>query len=146
MDLSIEKIPLSGRHTAFLQIDLHDDFLKRMISRLRVLSKPWVIAFEDMKSLQEFGAFDLPDDICLFPPFDLLPFEQVEGSMPTLKKRMKTLYRLGRSERFTGGVLTTIPALLQKIIEPRVLVEGSLSYKKGGYILNARGERMTGNR
>lgn len=91
MDCAIEKLPLTGKHTAYLKTDLHDDFLKRLISRLHSLSKPWVIAFEDMKSLQDFGSLDSPQDLCLFPPFDLLPFEQVEGSIPTLKNRMKTL-------------------------------------------------------
>ena len=134
MDCAIEKLPLTGKHTAYLKTDLHDDFLKRLISRLHSLSKPWVIAFEDMKSLQDFGSLDSPQDLCLFPPFDLLPFEQVEGSIPTLKNRMKTLYRLGSFERFNGGILTTIPTLLQKIVDPRLLVTSSLTFKKGGYI------------
>jgi len=141
MDCAIEKIPLSGKHTAYLKIDLHDDFLKRMVSRLSALSKPWVIAFEDVKSLQEFGGFEVSNDLCVFPPFDLLPFEQVEGSIPTLKKRMKTLYRLGGPDRFTGGILTTIPALLQKIVDPGALTEGCLTYKKGGFIRDNRGDK-----
>jgi transcription-repair coupling factor (superfamily II helicase) len=140
MDFIHGNIPLFGKHRAFLPSEYLYDFLKKTITLLSAKKKKWVIAFDEIKSLQEFCELETTEPFFVFPPPDVLPFEQVEWSVSTSRKRLSTLNLLGNSENEGYGVVTTIPTLFHKTIDPGMICSGTLKYRMGDPIINQSGK------
>ncbi|MBC9784190.1 transcription-repair coupling factor [Heliobacterium chlorum] len=78
---------------------------------------------EDLQSL-------LPDDdILFFPATEVMPYEVLSSSHEQLAHRLNTLLRLARKEPVT--VVTTIDALMKKIVPPAVMAQGAIPISVG---------------
>ncbi|MZP29297.1 transcription-repair coupling factor [Heliobacterium undosum] len=81
---------------------------------------------EDLQAL-------LPDEEVLsFPATEVMPYEVLTSSHELLAQRLEVLSRLARREPVT--VVTTIDALMKKLVPPAVMAEGDLEFAVGSRV------------
>ncbi|MEK6777996.1 MAG: transcription-repair coupling factor [bacterium] len=71
-------------------------------------------------------------DLCLFPQWEVLPYDDKSPHPEIVKNRLSVLSRLVRGERLM--VITTIRAVLQRILPGEVLQRGSLDVRTGSVL------------
>jgi transcription-repair coupling factor (superfamily II helicase) len=73
-----------------------------------------------------------PDSLAFFPEWETLPYEATAPSVDLIAARMRTLQRL--IERRRTVLVTSVPALLQRVLPVAVFSEASLKFKPGDTI------------
>lgn len=93
-----------------------------------------VIPFEDKLPLvREIVTFFAPKstEVLVFPGWDCLPYDRISPSKRVVAERLRTLMTLVSSSYSPRCVITTVPALLQRLPLPSVLQNRFLDLKKG---------------
>ena len=75
----------------------------------------------------------LPSEILLFPPLETQPYENVLSHCDISAQRMWTLYRLCESNN-PSIIVTSLRAVLQKILPADILIDSCYSIKNGDEI------------
>ncbi len=70
------------------------------------------------------------DPLALFPEWETLPYESTAPLVQLVARRMRTLHRLTTGERTL--LVTSVPALLHRLLPRAVLAEACLRLKPGG--------------
>ena len=73
-----------------------------------------------------------PDSLALFPEWETFPYEATAPSVDLIANRMRTLQRL--TERRRTVLVTSVPALLQRLLPVSVFSEASFRLKPGDTI------------
>ncbi|MEN8245245.1 MAG: transcription-repair coupling factor [Thermodesulfobacteriota bacterium] len=124
----LEAIP--GRRAALNSIGFSGADKAYAISRIHAeLRKPVVVVASSTKMAQQLCS-DLkfffrndPDGIvAYFPPYNLLPFKFLASHNETAATRIRTLYHLTQRDK-PPVVVTTVAAVMKKIIPKRALVD-----------------------
>ena len=124
----LEAIP--GRRAALNCIGFSGADKAYAISRIHAeLRKPVVVVASSPKMAQQlcgdltfFFRNDPDGVVAYFPPYNLLPFKFLASHNETAAARIRTLYHLTQRER-PPVVVTTVAALMKKIIPKRALVD-----------------------
>ncbi|MBI5163335.1 MAG: transcription-repair coupling factor [Magnetospirillum sp.] len=104
------------------------------LARAAIAPEVLVVARDDgrMAILAETLAFFAPDiEVLEFPGWDCVPYDRVSPNVDLLARRIDTLSRLAISSEGTRVVLTTVPALMQRVPPRQVFEKTSFAARTG---------------
>ncbi|HLL27693.1 MAG TPA: transcription-repair coupling factor [Xanthobacteraceae bacterium] len=111
------------------------DLAKSVAARAKTESKRLLVVCRDAERMAAFEralSFFAPDlSVLTFPAWDCLPYDRVSPNAAVAARRMATLANLARSPDGSGLVLTTINALLQRVIARAAVAAQSLALAAG---------------
>ena len=111
------------------------DLAKSIAARAKTESKRLLLVCRDAERMAAFEralSFFAPDlPVLTFPAWDCLPYDRVSPNAAVAASRMATLTALARSSDASGIVLTTINALLQRVIPREAIAAQSLALASG---------------
>ena len=87
--------------------------------------------YDDMRFFQTM--LGLPSDtLALYPEWETLPYEPIAPPPELIARRARTLHRL--SDRARTVLITSVPALLHRVMPVSVFMDGCVRLKAGGTI------------
>jgi len=111
------------------------DLAKSLAARAKAESKRLLVVCRDAERMAAFEralSFFAPDLPALtFPAWDCLPYDRVSPNAAVAAARMATLTALARAHDDSGIVLTTINALLQRVVPRAATAAQSLALAAG---------------
>jgi transcription-repair coupling factor (superfamily II helicase) len=111
------------------------DLAKSLAARAKAESKRLLVVCRDAERMAAFEralSFFAPDLPALtFPAWDCLPYDRVSPNAAVAAARMATLTALARARDDSGIVLTTINALLQRVVPRAATAAQSLALAAG---------------
>jgi len=110
------------------------DLARSIAARAKAAKRLLVVCrdAERMNAFERALAFVAPDLATLtFPAWDCLPYDRVSPNAAVAARRMATLSRLARGDGETAIVLTTINALLQRVVPLDTVAAQSLMVAPG---------------
>ena len=111
------------------------DLAKSLAARAKVESRRLLVVCRDAERMAAFEralSFFAPDLPALtFPAWDCLPYDRVSPNAAVAAARMATLTALARAHDDSGIVLTTINALLQRVVPRAATAAQSLALAAG---------------
>ncbi|QGG48706.1 transcription-repair coupling factor [Heliorestis convoluta] len=104
-----------------------------MATMVRQSSRPLFVvtysAYQAKKMIEDLQTFLPDEEILFFPATEVMPYEVLSSSHELATQRLRVLTRLARKEPVT--VVTTVDALLKKLVPPRVMERSLLSFSCG---------------
>jgi transcription-repair coupling factor (superfamily II helicase) len=111
------------------------DLAKSIAARAKAESKRLLLVCRDAERMAAFEralSFFAPDlPVLTFPAWDCLPYDRVSPNAAVAAARMAALTALARPDENFGIVLTTINALLQRVMPREVVAAQSLALAPG---------------
>src|SRR5262249_29296583 len=110
------------------------DLARSLAARAKAAKRLLVVCrdAERMNAFERGLAFVAPDLATLtFPAWDCLPYDRVSPNAAVAARRMATLSRLARGDGETTIVLTTVNALLQRVVPRETVATQSLVLAPG---------------
>ena len=115
---ALDAVGFSGADKAYAISRIHEKLLKPVVV---VVSSPKK-ALQLCDDLKFFLRNDPDGVVAYIPPYNLLPFKFLASHNETAATRIRTLYHLTQQDR-PPVVVTTVAALMKKIIPKRTLVD-----------------------